>query len=90
MNFKKGEVLFFNKPFGWTSFKVVGHARYHICRRIGVKKLKVGHAGTLDPLATGVMYRQGNQTNRRVSISYEGVRSNVALGRYYPVIRFGT
>ena len=54
MNFKKGEVLFFNKPFGWTSFKVVGHARYHICRRIGVKKLKVGHAGTLDPLATGV------------------------------------
>lgn len=42
MNFKKGEVLFFNKPFGWTSFKVVGHARYHICRRIGVKKLKVG------------------------------------------------
>ena len=52
MNFKKGEVLFFNKPFGWTSFKVVGHARYHICRRIGVKKLKVGHAGTLDPLAT--------------------------------------
>ena len=46
MNFKKGEVLFFNKPFGWTSFKVVGHARYHICRRIGVKKLKVGHAGT--------------------------------------------
>ena len=52
MNFKKGEVLFFNKPLGWTSFKVVGHARYHICRRIGVKKLKVGHAGTLDPLAT--------------------------------------
>ena len=48
MNFKKGEVLFFNKPLGWTSFKVVGHARYHICRRIGVKKLKVGHAGTLD------------------------------------------
>ena len=41
MNFKKGEVLFFNKPLGWTSFKVVGHARYHICRRIGVKKLKV-------------------------------------------------
>ena len=56
MNFKKGEVLFFNKPFGWTSFKVVGHARYHICRRIGVKKLKVGHAGTLDPLATGEIY----------------------------------
>ena len=45
MDFKEGEVLFFNKPLGWTSFKVVGHARYHICRRIKVKKLKVGHAG---------------------------------------------
>ncbi|WP_373727909.1 tRNA pseudouridine(55) synthase TruB [Bacteroides heparinolyticus] len=55
MDFKEGEVLYFNKPLGWTSFKVVGHARYHICRRMKVKKLKVGHAGTLDPLATGVM-----------------------------------
>ena len=55
MKFKEGEVLYFNKPLGWTSFKVVGHARYHICRRMKVKKLKVGHAGTLDPLATGVM-----------------------------------
>ena len=52
MDFKEGEVLYFNKPLGWTSFKVVGHARYHICRRMKVKKLKVGHAGTLDPLAT--------------------------------------
>ena len=55
MNFKEGEILYLNKPLGWTSFKVVGHVRYHVCRRIGVKKLKVGHAGTLDPLATGVM-----------------------------------
>ena len=40
MKFKEGEVLYFNKPLGWTSFKVVGHARYHICRRMKVKKLK--------------------------------------------------
>ena len=66
MNFKKGEVLFFNKPFGWTSFKVVGHARYHICRRIGVKKLKVGHAGTLDPLATGVMILCTGKATKRI------------------------
>ena len=66
MNFKKGEVLFFNKPFGWTSFKVVGHARYHICRRIGVKKLKVGHAGTLDPLATGVMIVCTGKATKRI------------------------
>ena len=66
MNFKKGEVLFFNKPLGWTSFKVVGHVRYHICRRIGVKKLKVGHAGTLDPLATGVMIVCTGKATKRI------------------------
>ena len=55
MDFKEGEVLYFNKPLEWTSFKVVGHVRYHICRAIGQKKLKVGHAGTLDPMATGVL-----------------------------------
>ena len=55
MNFKEGKVLYFNKPLGWTSFKVVKHVRYHICQRMGAKKLKVGHAGTLDPMATGVM-----------------------------------
>ena len=66
MDFKKGEVLFFNKPLGWTSFKVVGHARYHICRRMGGKKLKVGHAGTLDPLATGVMIVCTGKATKRI------------------------
>lgn len=66
MDFKKGEVLFFNKPLEWTSFKVVGHARYHICRRIGLKKLKVGHAGTLDPLATGVMIICTGKATKRI------------------------
>lgn len=55
MNFKEGEVLYFDKPLKWTSFAVVNKIRYHICRKLGVKKIKVGHAGTLDPLATGVM-----------------------------------
>ncbi|MBD9092853.1 MAG: tRNA pseudouridine(55) synthase TruB [Bacteroides oleiciplenus] len=66
MKFKEGEVLYFNKPLGWTSFKVVGHARYHICRRMGVKKLKVGHAGTLDPLATGVMIICTGKATKRI------------------------
>lgn len=66
MDFKKGEVLYFNKPLGWTSFKVVGHARYHICKRLGVKKLKVGHAGTLDPLATGVMIVCTGKATKRI------------------------
>ncbi len=66
MNFKEGEILYFNKPLEWTSFKVVGHARYHICRKIGVKKLKVGHAGTLDPLATGVMIVCTGKATKRI------------------------
>ena len=49
-----------------TSFKVVGHARYHICKRLGVKKLKVGHAGTLDPLATGVMIVCTGKATKRI------------------------
>lgn len=66
MDFKEGEVLCFDKPLGWTSFKVVGHARYHICRYLGVKKLKVGHAGTLDPLATGVMIVCTGRATKRI------------------------
>ena len=55
MDFIEGEILYFNKPIEWTSFDVVGKVRWLICKRLGIKKLKVGHAGTLDPLATGVM-----------------------------------
>lgn len=66
MNFREGEVLCFDKPLGWTSFKVVGHARYHICRRLGIKKLKVGHAGTLDPLATGVVIVCTGRATKRI------------------------
>ena len=66
MDFKEGEILYFDKPLGWTSFKVVGHARYRICRHIGEKKLKVGHAGTLDPLATGVMIVCTGKATKRI------------------------
>ena len=66
MDFKEGEVLCFDKPLGWTSFKVVGHVRYHLCRHLGVKKLKVGHAGTLDPLATGVMIVCTGKATKRI------------------------
>ena len=55
MDFVEGEILAFDKPYGWTSFDVVGKARWLLCRKLGVKKLKVGHTGTLDPLATGVV-----------------------------------
>ena len=54
-DFIGGEVLHFNKPLHWTSFKLVKKLRGHIHQHYGIKKFKVGHAGTLDPLATGVM-----------------------------------
>lgn len=55
MDFIEGEILYFNKPLTWTSFQLVSKVRYQICKKLHIKKLKVGHAGTLDPLATGVM-----------------------------------
>ena len=55
MDFIEGEIIGFDKPYHWTSFDVVGKARWLLCHRLGVKKIKVGHSGTLDPLATGVV-----------------------------------
>lgn len=55
MDFVDGEILAFDKPYRWTSFDVVGKARWLLCHQLGLKKLKVGHTGTLDPLATGVV-----------------------------------
>lgn len=54
-NFLEGEVLLIDKPYGWTSFDVVNSIRYTIKRTYNLKKIKVGHAGTLDPLATGLL-----------------------------------
>lgn len=55
MNFQEGEVLLFNKPLYWTSFDLVNKVRNMIRSKLGIKKIKVGHAGTLDPLASGLM-----------------------------------
>lgn len=66
MNFKEGEVLYFDKPLRWTSFALVNKVRYHISRKLGVKKIKVGHAGTLDPLATGVMIICTGKATKRI------------------------
>ena len=55
MNFIEGEVLYVAKPLNWTSFNLVSKLRWKLQKNLKVKKLKVGHAGTLDPLATGVM-----------------------------------
>jgi tRNA pseudouridine55 synthase len=55
MDFIQGEVLLVDKPYGWTSFDAVNKLRWHLKRHLKVKKIKVGHAGTLDPLATGLL-----------------------------------
>ena len=55
MNFVEGEVLYVAKPLTWTSFNLVSKIRWKLQKTLKMKKLKVGHAGTLDPLATGVM-----------------------------------
>ena len=52
---QEGKLLLINKPIGWTSFHVVNKLRWHIKNLSGIKKIKVGHAGTLDPLATGLL-----------------------------------
>lgn len=52
---KAGQVLLFDKPLHWTSFQVVNKVRWLIKKRFRIKKIKVGHAGTLDPLATGLL-----------------------------------
>ena len=53
--FKSGEILLFDKPLNWTSFQVVNKVRWLIRKSCHIKKIKVGHAGTLDPLATGLL-----------------------------------
>jgi tRNA pseudouridine55 synthase len=54
-DFVSGEILLFDKPLDWTSFDVVNKVRYLLTKKLGIKKLKVGHAGTLDPKATGLV-----------------------------------
>lgn len=66
MDYEAGEILYFDKPLTWTSFNLVAKVRWLLCHRLGVKKLKVGHAGTLDPLATGVLIICTGKATKRI------------------------
>ncbi len=66
MNFQAGEILYFDKPLHWTSFNLVAKVRSALCHKLGVRKLKVGHAGTLDPLATGVVTICTGKATKRI------------------------
>ena len=71
-DFVEGEILAFDKPLRWTSFDLVAKVRYQLCRKLGRKKLKVGHSGTLDPLATGVvMVCTGKKTKLIDRLQYD-------------------
>ena len=66
MDFFAGEVVYFNKPLDWTSFDLVNKFRNRLSRKLQVQKIKVGHAGTLDPKATGVMIICTGKATKRI------------------------
>lgn len=87
MNFLAGETIYVDKPYGWTSFDVVKRIRGVMLRRMGVKKMKVGHAGTLDPLATGVMIIVSGRSTKLIEQLQSGVKeyiATIALGATTP------
>lgn len=78
MDFISGEILVVDKPLGWTSFDAVKRLRGAIQRRLGLRKFKVGHAGTLDPLATGVLIICTGRATRRIDTIQAGEKEYVA------------
>ena len=87
MNFIDGEIICIDKPKGWTSFDAVKRVRGALTRRLKVKKIKVGHAGTLDPLASGVMIICTGRATKRIEELQSGVKeyiADVALGATTP------
>lgn len=87
MDFITGEILLIDKPLGWTSFDAVKRLRSALTRRLKIKKFKVGHAGTLDPLATGVMVICTGKATKRIDELQAGVKeyiATIALGATTP------
>lgn len=78
MNILQGEIFCIDKPLGWTSFDAVKRLRGALSRRMGIKKLKVGHAGTLDPLATGVMIICTGRATKQIDTLQAGVKEYIA------------
>lgn len=81
MNFLAGQVLAFDKPYGWTSFGLVAKVRWLLSRRMEGRRIKVGHAGTLDPLATGVMVICTGKATRRIETLQAGTKEYLATLR---------
>lgn len=87
MDFLTGEILYVDKPLRWTSFDVVKRVRGTLLRRMKLRKMKVGHAGTLDPLATGVMVVCTGKATKRIDELQAGIKeyiATIALGATTP------
>lgn len=78
MDYISGEVLVIDKPYRWTSFDAVKRLRGAVQRRLNAKRFKVGHAGTLDPLATGVLLVCTGRATKRIAELQEGMKEYVA------------
>ena len=86
-NFTDGEVFLIDKPYKWTSFDVISKLRSHIRGRLGLKKLKVGHAGTLDPLATGLVIVCTGKFTKRINEFQDAIKEytgTICLGATTP------
>ncbi len=70
-DYLNGQVLLIDKPLQWTSFQAVNKIRWHIKQKFGLKKIKVGHAGTLDPLATGLLIICTGKETKNIA-NYQG------------------
>ncbi|MFK8059638.1 MAG: tRNA pseudouridine(55) synthase TruB [Polaribacter sp.] len=70
-DYQNGQVLLIDKPLHWTSFQAVNKLRWHIKQRFNIKKIKVGHAGTLDPLATGLLIICTGKQTKQID-TYQG------------------
>ena len=77
MDFIKGEILAVDKPYGMSSFGALAHVRYLMSKRLG-KKVKIGHAGTLDPLATGVLVLCTGKTTKLIDKLQQHTKEYVA------------
>ena len=87
MDFLAGEMLLFDKPLNWTSFDLVKKIRFLLRHYLGVKKIKVGHAGTLDPLASGLVIVCTGKATKKID-EYQGMAkeyiTNIRLGSTTP------
>ena len=78
MNPIEGEIFYIDKPLKWTSFEVVKKVRARLRKRLDIKSLRVGHAGTLDPLATGVLTICTGRATKRIEQLQAGIKEYIA------------